>query len=126
MKYLSWFNVILLFFLLSFPLALELNKRIFRGKKKKFNKILKNGRRIHPYAGLLLIVTGLIHGYIKLDGTLKFHTGSLLLIILIINGFIGFYYKKKHNKRLATTHRIVGMAVAAAFLLHYISPWFFQ
>ncbi|MDW7661121.1 MAG: hypothetical protein SCL54_06755 [Bacillota bacterium] len=126
MKYLSWFNVILLIYLLSFPLALELNKRVFRGKKKKFNKALKMGRKFHPYVGITLVVTGLIHGYNKLGGTLSFHTGSLLLLILIINGFIGFMYKKKRNKKLATTHRIVGIAVAAAFLLHYINPWFFQ
>ncbi len=125
MKYLSWFNVILLIYLLSFPLALELNKSAFRGKKKKFNKALKMGRKYHPYAGITLIVTGLIHGLDKLGVTLRFHTGSLLLIILIINGFIGFYYKKKRSKKLATVHRIVGVAVAAAFLLHYINPWFF-
>jgi hypothetical protein len=125
MKYLSWFNVILLVYLLSFPLALELNKRVFRGKKKKFNKALKMGRKYHPYAGITLIVSGLIHGLDKLGGTLRFHTGSLLLIILIINGFIGFMYKKKRNKKLATVHRIVGVVIAAAFLLHYINPWFF-
>lgn len=126
MKYLSWFNVILLIYLLSFPLALELNKRVFRGKKKNFNKILKTGRKIHPYVGITLIVTGLIHGFNKLGGELRFHTGSLLLLILIINGLIGFTYKKKRNKKFATYHRIVGIVIAASFLLHYINPWFFQ
>lgn len=125
MGYLAWFNAILLVYLLSFPLMLELNKKVFKGKKKEFNKILKTGRKVHPYVGITLIITGLIHGYDKLGGVLRLHTGSILLLILVINGIIGFTFKKKRIRKLATIHRIVGVVIAAAFLLHYINPWFF-
>jgi len=121
----SLINVLLLIYLLSFPLLLALNSKVLKGKNKDFNKALKMGRKIHPIVGVILVVSGLIHGYLKLGGQFMFHTGSLLIIALMLNGALGFYYKKNRNKKTAFMHRLVGFIILALFLLHYLKPWFF-
>lgn len=119
----SLLNVILLFYLASFPLILYLNKKVFKGKNKNFNKSLKIGRKIHPYVGILLILSGSLHGYLKLGGNFILHTGSLIIIALLINGVIGFIYRRSHNRKYARIHRILGFVILGLFILHYINPW---
>ncbi len=119
----SLLNVLLLLYLASFPLLLYLNKKIFKGKNKNFNKSLKIGRKIHPYVGVVLIISGSLHGFLKLGGSFILHTGSLLIIALMINGVIGFIYRKSHNRTYAKTHRILGVIVVGLFILHYVNPW---
>lgn len=126
MNYLAWFNVFLLIYLALFPLVIEANKRIFKGKNKNFNKTLKYGRKIHPIAGLVLITTGIIHGLIMLDGNLVFHTGLLVTLLLVINAIIGFTFKKTRNRKLAFVHRVIGVLIIVSFLLHYLNPWYFS
>lgn len=122
----SLFNVVLLLYLVSFPILIEMNKRVLKGKNKDFNKALKSGRKIHPYTGIILIISAAIHGYLKLGGKLMFHTGSLLLLMLVVTGIVGFIYKKKRIKRFALTHRTIGIIIVLLFLLHYFNPWFFS
>lgn len=119
----SFFNIILLLYLLSFPVLLEINKRHFKGKNKSFNVVTRRGRAIHPYVGALLIISGAIHGYGKLDGELTLHTGSILLMLLILNGILGFIFKKTRKRNLALLHRSVGVAIVIAFFVHYLKPW---
>jgi len=126
MSPLVWFNIFLLVYLALFPVIIEINKRVFKGKNKNFNKSLKYGRKIHPFAGLLLIITGTIHGYLMLGTNLIFHTGVLLILLLISNAIIGFIFKKNRNRKLALTHRIIGVLIISSFLLHYFNPWFFS
>ena len=121
----SLINIILLFYLASFPLLLYINKHHLKGRNKNFNKAMKTGRKIHPYVGIILVLSGFLHGYLKMGGRLVFHTGSLLLVALMINGLLGFYYKKTKNRRVALIHRYVGIMIIGLFLLHYFNPWFF-
>ena len=121
----SLINVVLLIYLVSFPVIIEVNKRVLKGKNKSFNQALKLGRKIHPIAGIVLIVSGALHGYWKMGGQFVFHTGSLLLLALLLNGILGFLYRKKRIKRLAMMHRIAGFIIVGLFLLHYINPWLF-
>ena len=121
----SLFNVLLLLYLVSFPVLLYVNKNVLKGKNKNLNKALKMGRKIHPFVGITLVISGFIHGYLKLGGQLMFHTGTLLLTALAINGILGFMYKKKKKKDLAKLHRIIGFVIVGLFILHYTSPWFF-
>ena len=121
----SLLNVLLLLYLVSFPILIEVNKKFLKGKNKNFNKGLKLGRKIHPLAGIVLVVSGAIHGYLKLGGNLSFHTGTLVLLALVITGCVGFIYKKKRLKSLALTHRTLGIIVVLTFLLHYFNPWYF-
>lgn len=120
----SLLNVILLIYLASFPLLIYINKKVLKGKNKNFNKSLKLGRKIHPYAGIILIISGGLHGYLKMGGQFVLHTGSLLLFSLIINGILGFMYRKTHNRKLANIHRYFGIVVISLFILHYANPWF--
>jgi len=122
---LGWFNAFLLLLLLSFPIAIEVNKRWLKGKNKNYNHFLKNGRKIHPYVGGLLILTGLTHGFLKL-GRLDFHTGSLLLMFLVFNGFLALLYKRTKKRYFAKIHRYMGALIVLLFLLHYLRPWYFN
>jgi hypothetical protein len=119
----AWINVFLLFYLMTFPILLQVNTQYLKGKNKKLNKILKTGRKIHPVAGVLLICLGAFHGFQMLGGQFIFHTGSLLLIAVIINGLLGFLYKKLHNRKFARAHRLIGFVIYTLFLLHYFNPW---
>lgn len=121
----SLFNVLLLLYLVSFPILIEVNKKFLKGKNKNFNKGLKLGRKIHPYTGIVLILSGALHGYLKMGGRLMFHTGTLLLSVLVLTGIIGFIYKKKRVRNLALTHRTLGIIIVLLFLLHYFKPWYF-
>ena len=121
----SLLNVLLLAYLLSFPLLLEVNKRILKGKNPNLNRALRTGRRIHPWTGVILVVSGGLHGYLKLGGAFAFHTGSLLLLILALNGVLGFAYRKTRKRHLAAWHRGIGVLAAAAFVVHYTVPWLF-
>lgn len=121
----SLLNVLLLLYLVSFPIALEVNKKVLKGKNKKYNQAMKMGRKVHPVVGIVLVLSGALHGYLKLGGQFMFHTGSLLLIALALNGVLGFVYKKKRMKKLAMLHRTLGFIIIGLFLLHYFNPWFF-
>lgn len=121
-----WFNVFLLVILMTFPILLRINKHLLKGKNKAFNRFLKNGRKMHPYVGLLVIAIGAYHGYTMMGGRFVFHTGSLLLMLLAINGLIGFAYKQKKKPVLSKAHQLLGALILASFLLHYLNPWFFS
>ena len=122
----SMLNVLLLAYLLSFPVLLEVNKRILKGKNPNMNRALKTGRRIHPWTGALLVVSGGLHGFLKLGGEFAFHTGSLLLIVLALNGVLGFAYRRTRKRLLANWHRGIGALAAIAFIVHYTVPWLFS
>lgn len=126
MNILSVINILLLIDLLLYPMLLSYNKKYARGKNKKLNQFIKFGRKIHPYIGLLLIITGSIHGFLKLGGQFIFHTGSLLLILLILNGLLGLIYKRSRKRSLAKLHRFIGLLILFAFALHYLRPWLFS
>jgi len=116
-------NVVILIGLVSFPALIELNKRVLKGKNRTMNKIIMNGRKVHPVMGLVLIVSGMVHGYLKLDGVLQLHTGHLLVLALIGNAVLGFVFKKKRKRALALAHRLVGVLIVLAFFVHYLNPW---
>ena len=126
MSLLAWVNVILLVYLALFPVIIEINKRVFKGKSKNFIKMMKYGRKIHPVAGILLIVSGLVHGYLMLEGNLIFHTGFLIVFLLVLNAVTGFIFKKKRIRKIALLHRITGVLIILSFLLHYFNPWYFS
>jgi len=92
MLFLIWINVFLLALLASFPIMLELNKKVFKGKNKNINKLLKNGRKAHPYVGIVVILIGAIHGYSMLGLNFILHTGSVLLMLLLINSYFAHEY----------------------------------
>lgn len=121
----SLFNVILLFGLVFFQIIWFWTLKISKGRNKKLTRVLKTMRPFHPYIGLTLIISGAIHGYLKLGGQLSFHTGSLLLIFLMANGLIGFMYKRTKKRPLASLHRLVGVGVLVSFFIHYFKPWLF-
>ena len=123
MFWVIWLNVLLLTLLLLFPIFLEINKKYLKGKNKNYNKMLKYARKAHPYIGITVIAIGAFHGYIMLGGKLILHTGSILLLMLVINGAVGFYYKKSRNKAGRKAHIIIGLLIVLAFALHYLNPW---
>lgn len=119
----SAFNLLLLALIVAFPILLEANKRHFRGKKPALNSLLKQWRRVHPWIGVLLVVSGALHGYNKLGGKLQFHTGSTVLLALILTGVLGFSFKKIKRRPWSHAHRISGILVLLLLLWHYLFPW---
>jgi hypothetical protein len=120
----SFINILLLLYLISFPIMLQVNIRKLRGKNKSLNKALKYGRKIHPYVGIALILSGALHGFNKMGSIFITHTGSLLLLGLLLTGMVGFIFRSKRDRFLAKVHVGMGIVILGLFLLHYLNPWF--
>lgn len=119
----SLLNILLLVFLLVFPVLIEANKRHYKGKSKALNQSILKMRKVHPFVGSALVLSGALHGYLKLGGQLRFHTGSVVLLVLILTGIMGFAYKKTKKRAMALVHRSLGILVVLALLWHYFWPW---
>jgi hypothetical protein len=118
-------NATLLLLLASFPVLIHINKTHLKGKNKKFNQLLKMLRKVHPIGGIILVLSGIVHGYLKL-GKFAFHTGSLIIIALLLGGIVGFMYKKTKKRQYALLHRVIGITSILALALHYLNPWLFS
>ncbi|WP_206075992.1 hypothetical protein [Marinitoga lauensis] len=125
---LGWLNV----FFLSFNLSLFVVRRIYRvfirnknyRIEKYFIGIIKILQRYHKLSGILLIITGIIHGYIELNGNLYLHTGIILWFGIILMFLVYLLRKiKLFKKAWIKWHRYVGFILIILLLIHLIDPW---
>lgn len=88
---LGWLNLVLIIFMvLIYPL-----KRMYLKKRKpELLALYKSARNYHPLLGFTIILIGLIHGFMAL-GTIRLHTGTLVLFTVILMGCITTFGRKK-------------------------------
>jgi hypothetical protein len=125
---LGWINV----FLLVFNLSLFISRRIYinfiKDKKSKIAKyfvvtmnILK---KYHKLSGILLIITGIIHGYLALNGNIYLHTGMILWLGIILMFLMYWLGKMPTFKKIwVRWHRYLGFILIILLLIHLINPW---
>ncbi len=120
--YLGWFFVVILGIMILPALLSFLFKKSTSARKNKFLKeLLKLSRKSHKIIVLLVIVLAPVHGYLALGG-LRFHTGSLVLISIIVTSILGYRHYKLKKKSSINLHKL-SVALVAVFLgVHLLYP----
>ena len=118
-QYLGWLNVVLVILMGAIYPVKEMMKT-----NKKLIPVYRKMRVIHPVVGVLMIVVGLIHGYMAL-GRITLHSGSLILVALIAMALVALAGQKikAFRKDWRKVHRALGVLVFILVLAHLISPW---
>lgn len=116
---LGWLNVILVVLMGSIYPVKEKMKT-----NKKLMPLYRKMRVIHPVVGVIMIVIGLVHGFMVL-GEIRLHSGLLIVIILIIMALTALAGQKvkAFRKGWRKVHRTLGVLVFLLVLAHLIFPW---
>lgn len=118
-QWMGWINVVLALFMGSiYPLKQQIKNY------KKLAPVYRKMRIIHPVTGVVMILVGLFHGYMAL-GSIRIHSGSLILIILILMGLTALAGTriKAFRKNWRIVHRLLAVLLFASVLAHLIWPW---
>jgi len=88
---LGWLNLALVFLMiLIYPI-----KRLYLDKRKpKLLKLYKAARYYHPLLGFIIVLIGLTHGYLAI-GSIRLHTGTLVVLTVILMGCITVLGRRK-------------------------------
>ena len=121
-KFFGWLNVVLLVIQLIPYLLVLLNKQFLKTKNETYRNVIKGLRKYHKQTGALLLITGIIHGYLALGGVLRLHTGTILYLALMFAAIVGFGFYKKKQKQLLKVHRTMALLLVVLFLVHLLTP----
>lgn len=121
-KFFGWLNVVLLIIQLAPYLLVRLNKQFLKTKNETYLNITKVLRKYHKQTGALLVITGLIHGYLALGGRLRLHTGTVLYLAIILSAIVGFGFYQKKQKQLLKVHRTLALLIVLLFMVHFLIP----
>ncbi len=81
-------------------------------------------QKSHPLTGLLMVVTGILHGYLALGQSLMMHTGLLLwigIIALLSIRLMGLVWKSFRKWRII--HIGLDFLFWGLLILHLTQPW---
>ena len=118
---LGWVNIALVSLMLL-PYAMrKLNELFFKKKQGVYIKIMRFLRKAHRYAGALLIISVLTHGWLAL-GAFRLHTGTLLGVLAAVMGIFGLIFIFGKKKWAYKTHKALAVAFVALIFLHLIIP----
>lgn len=121
-KFFGWLNVILLGIQLLPYLLVLLNKHVLHTKNETYRAIIKGLRTYHKQTAGLLLISGLIHGYLALGGVLRLHTGTILYLAIILAAIVGFGFYQRKQKQLLNLHRTMALIVVVLLLVHLLVP----
>ncbi len=84
---LGWLNLFLIIIMSAiYPvkkLQVSMIKRKGKEQAKKYTTIYKKISTLHPILGIIIIVVGVVHGFLAL-GEFRLHTGSLIIVNLVL------------------------------------------
>lgn len=120
-KVLGWINGVLLLIILMQFLLNFTNRKFFRTDNKIFKKVQKIFKDIHKPLGIVLGITGPIHGYLALGG-FRLHSGSLLYLSLLITAILGGSFFKLKKRVFFIWHRRFAALTVFLLLVHLIFP----
>lgn len=117
---LAWISVIL-GFLLSIIYILRIVNRTSRNSLSMLVSLNKNLRKYHIVLGVLLIITGLVHGISSSQSVFSFNLGTLCWIISILLG-ISWIIRKKFKKGITwiKLHRVLTVIFVVSIIWHVI------
>ncbi|SMP40457.1 hypothetical protein [Anoxynatronum buryatiense] len=115
----GWVNVVLVVLMGAiYPLKQKMKSN------KKLIPIYRVVRVAHPVVGVVMILIGLLHGAMVL-GQLRLHSGSLVLMTLILMALVALAGNKLavFRKTWRPIHRILGLLLVVLLLAHLLFPW---
>ncbi|MBM7559707.1 hypothetical protein [Marinitoga litoralis] len=125
---LGWINVFLLVFNLSLFISRRIYKNFIKDKKSKIAKyfvvVMNVLKKYHKLSGILLVINGIIHGYIALNKNLQLHTGLILWLSIVL--MFSLYLLGRielFKKNWIKWHRYLGFILIILLLIHLINPW---
>ncbi len=119
----GWLNLVLVLIMASiYPIKRAATAKPHgpgKGNNGRSMALYKRMRLLHPLLGGLIIVLGLIHGYLAL-GTIRPHTGLLVVITIILMGAIAIFGPKMKvlRKKWRNLHRGMGLILLIFVVLH--------
>jgi hypothetical protein len=118
-KYLGWVNITLLLLIITHFILRLVNKFGFKNKNAKLRKTSLIMSKAHPFVSILLAVTAFLHGF-NLVGGIRIHSGYIAFLAILIQGLLGGLVKSGKVKGAVKIHRITGLLLAAAVIVHVI------
>ena len=120
---LGWINLLLVLLMGSiYPIKKAATAKLQRvGKEKVKGSMLlyQKMRIIHPILGILIVGIGLVHGYLAL-GTIRLHTGLLVVIWIMLMGSVAIFgpRMKVLRKKWRNLHREMGLVLLIFVIIH--------
>jgi len=113
---LGWLNIGLIILMGT---IYPIKKIYLKNKSHGVFSIYRKTRLLHPILGLIIVVIGLTHGYLAL-GTLRLHTGSLLVTTIIVMGCVTSLGRKQllFKKSWIKIHRSLVPILFIFIILH--------
>lgn len=95
------------------------NTKFFKGKNKILGNLNKLLRMPHKWLGIILIITGLIHGIYSSDSVLSLNWGTICWVVSVLLG-LNFMFKKRFNKSKPWIfyHRVLTVIFILTLVVH--------
>lgn len=117
-EFLGLLNVVLVIAAGSLFLLRRLNRRMYANKNATLQKLIKPLSKIHPYIGIILIISALIHGTLALGTIFTLHTGTLAWWIVFVMMLVALFGKQYRIKNWLKVHRSLAVLFIISVLLH--------
>ena len=119
--FLGWLCVVLLFLTVFLFLIKKLNKHLFKGKSKSLQNFIKLSRNWHIYTATMLIIVGMVHGYVALNRVFTFNSGHVLFLSIMIVALLGVFFHNVKNKKILLFHKLLALLVVFFLIWHILS-----
>lgn len=111
---LGWLSVVL-YVLLSIKYLLKpINRKL---RYKPLGKLIGYLTKYHKYLGILFIVCIVIHAYV-LGYLFTFHSGTIILVLVILTSILGYMQSKMKNKNVLKIHRLLSVVILCMIIYH--------
>lgn len=110
-----------LLIVLVMPYVLRVaNKKYFKNNDK-VKKVVKELKKWHKPAGVLLAIVSLVHGYMAFGG-FRLHTGSLLYLAIFVVIVFGALFGYKKKKIFLDMHKAFVVVAVILLAVHLLFP----
>lgn len=95
------------------------------GQNQELVPLYRILRKVHPLIGSLMVVLGGYHGYLMMGGSLGFHSGTLVWLILFLMGAVAILGQAVYSlrKMWRPVHRILALGMLLFLGAHIIKPY---
>ncbi|MDD4844489.1 MAG: FMN-binding protein [Anaerotignum sp.] len=116
---LAWISVGLMVTLSIIYLLRIANKHFFNNQNETLKKWNRRLRKHHKWMGILVVITGLLHGILSSFSVLSFNMGTMLLVVFILLA-LSFMFRKIFSKGWMKLHRLLTGLAFVLLVLHLV------
>lgn len=118
-RFLGWFNFTLIIFNFSLFFARRFNKHLLTNRSFFMRDVSRFLSSLHPITGIVVVITGIIHGYLAL-GSIRLHSGLILWLTIVITGILAGWGKKLRIRYWVARHRLASLLIIVSLILHLV------